>query len=41
MTKLILGILIGAGIATTWLSIVEKEERKKEAEWEKWERKLP
>lgn len=39
--KIILGLLIGAGIAVTWLSIVEIEERKKKSAWEKWTSKLP
>lgn len=41
MAKLILGLFIGAGIALTWVSIVEVEERKKSAEMERWRSKLP
>ena len=41
MMKLLLGLLIGGGIALTWVSIVEKEEQKKKSEWERLERKLP
>lgn len=39
--KIILGLFIGAGIALTWVSIVEKEEQKKRALYEKWINKLP
>lgn len=39
--RFILGLLIGAGLALSIFSIWEKEERKKEAEWEKWRSKLP
>lgn len=41
MTKLFLGILIGAGLAFTVLALIEKEEQKKLDDWERWERKLP
>lgn len=42
--KIVIGILIAFGIAFSWLSIVEVEERKKIAEYEKLVermRKLP
>lgn len=41
MTKLILGILIGAGLAFTVLALIEKDEQKKLDDWEEWRRKLP
>lgn len=37
MTKIILGILISAGILFTVLAYIENAERKKEAEWDKYE----
>lgn len=44
MTKLILGVLIGAGIVFSWCAVVETEERKKISDYEKLVermRKLP
>lgn len=41
MTKILLGILIGAGIAFSVLSIWEKEEQKRLDDWEDWRNKLP
>ena len=41
MTQLMLGILIGAGIAFIGLAYVEEKERKKEALYEKMKTKLP
>lgn len=41
MAKLILGILIGAGLAFTVLALIEKDEQKKLDDWERWESKLP
>ena len=41
MTKIIIGILIGAGITFSILAIWEKEELKKEKEYEEWRRRLP
>jgi len=41
MMKFILGLLIGAGLAFTVLALWEKEERKKQSEYEKWRAKLP
>lgn len=35
MTKLILGLFIGAGLAFTILAAIESEERKKQAVYEK------
>lgn len=40
MTKLIIGVLIGMGIAFTILTIWAKEEQKTIDEYEKWRRKL-
>lgn len=39
--KIILGILIGAGIVFSLLAIIEKEEQKTIDEYEKWRQKLP
>lgn len=41
MAKIILGIFIGAGIALSWVSIIEKEEQKKIDRWNEWKDKLP
>lgn len=41
MTKLILGLFMGAGLAFSILAIVEEEERKKAEAWERWRNKLP
>lgn len=44
MTQFILGVLCGFGIVFTFAAIQEVDERKKKAEWEKfeeWRRKLP
>ena len=41
MAKLIIGFLIGAGAAFTFVSIWAKEEQKKIDAWEKWRAKLP
>ena len=39
--KILLGILIGAGLAFSLLAIREKEEQRKISEYEKWRLKLP
>lgn len=39
--KIIIGILIGAGLVFSLLAIIEKEEQHKIEEYEKWRRKLP
>ncbi len=44
MSKLFLGLLVFLGIAFTAMAYVENGERKKRAEWEKyeeWRSKLP
>lgn len=41
MTNIILGALIGAGIAFTALAIWTKKEQKTIDEWERWRRRKP
>lgn len=41
MTKFILGILIGAGLAFSLLALIEVDDRKRREEIEKWRTKLP
>lgn len=44
MTQFILGVLCGFGVVFTYAAITEVEERKKQAEWKKfdeWRHKLP
>ena len=36
MTKILLGILMGAGLAFSILALIEKNEQKKIDDWEKW-----
>lgn len=39
MMKIVIGILIGAGLAFSLLAIIEKEEQKTIEDYEKWRRK--
>ena len=36
MSKIILGIIIGAGLVFSWAAMIEVEERKKITEYNKW-----
>lgn len=36
MSKIILGVIIGAGLVFSWAALIEVEERKKKTEYNKW-----